>query len=291
VSRTPDSHELVRSYLSDLDAALRGVPAAQARELKEQITAHLEDALPPEASDEQVTTVLGRLGSPADLAADLGQAGVTPPAALGLTGAWLRRRLAQVRRRTWIVAGVIVALAGIATGYLIFYVAPGPLQFSGTAGWWYQQDATRAVDTTADGASQTTVPIRFGHRQAFAISIYNPTGVTQTILGPAYGPNMPLNGPGSSEGIVQIGVALPYLNVAGSGFGKILGFTLPGAIPPHQARIVRVLWISNVCVGNGGEISTDALGLRVRVGWFIRNEIIPLDQGWGVAGTSRGTCE
>jgi hypothetical protein len=267
------------------------VPAARARELKEQIAAHLEDVLPPEASDEQVTAVLGRLGSPDDLAADLGQAVVTPRAALGLTGTWMRRRLAQVRRRTWIVLSVIVALAGIATGYLLFYVASAPLQFGGTAGWWFQQDSRRSVDTTADGASQTTVPIRFGHRQAYAISIYNPTGVTQTILGPAYGPNLPLNGPGSAEGIVQIGVAVPYLNVAGSGFGKILGFTLPGAIPPHQARVVRVLWISNVCVGKGGGISTDALGLRVRVGWFVRNEIIPLDQAWGVEGTSRGPCE
>src|SRR5215469_3315975 len=123
VSRTSHGHELVRSYLSDLDTALRDVSAARARELKEQIAAHLEDALPPEASDEQVTAVLGRLGSPDDLAADLGQAVVTPRAALGLTGTWMRRRLAQVRRRTWIVLGVIVALAGIATGYLLFYVA------------------------------------------------------------------------------------------------------------------------------------------------------------------------
>ena len=32
--------------MSQLDAALRRVPAAQARELREQITAHLDDALP-----------------------------------------------------------------------------------------------------------------------------------------------------------------------------------------------------------------------------------------------------
>ena len=32
-------HRLARDYLAELDAAMRGMPAAQARELKEQITA------------------------------------------------------------------------------------------------------------------------------------------------------------------------------------------------------------------------------------------------------------
>lgn len=33
--RTSHGHELVRSHLRELDAAVRGVPAAQARELKD----------------------------------------------------------------------------------------------------------------------------------------------------------------------------------------------------------------------------------------------------------------
>lgn len=44
MSGTALDHWLVRAYLRELDAALRGVPAAQARELTEQITAHLEVA-------------------------------------------------------------------------------------------------------------------------------------------------------------------------------------------------------------------------------------------------------
>ena len=48
MSGTSIDHELVRDYLRALDAALRGLPAAQARELKDQITTHLDDALPPD---------------------------------------------------------------------------------------------------------------------------------------------------------------------------------------------------------------------------------------------------
>jgi len=284
--RTALDHELVRSYLSELDAALRGAPVAQARELREQITAHLNDALPPDADDEQITAVLGRLGSPAELAADAGQAEVPPLAALGMTRAWLRRRLARVRRRTWTVVGLIVVLAGTVTGYLIYFLAPGPLQFNGASAWWYQQDSTHEVTSFADGATQTTVPLRFGQRQGFFISIYNPTGVTQTILGPAYGSNVP-DTLGTTIG--QISVSVPNRTIDRGGTTRSIMFTLPGVIAPHQIRLLRVLWISDACISGGTE-SIDQLSLRVRIGWFTRTEIIPLDQAWALTGPSHGSC-
>ena len=52
MSGTALEHPLVRGYLRDLDTALRGLPAAQALELREQITAHLDDALGPDAGDQ-----------------------------------------------------------------------------------------------------------------------------------------------------------------------------------------------------------------------------------------------
>ena len=57
-------HRLVRDYLRELDKAMRGLPDTQARELKEQITAHLDDALQPDAGDHEVAATLRRLGSP-----------------------------------------------------------------------------------------------------------------------------------------------------------------------------------------------------------------------------------
>ena len=42
-------HLLVAGYLRDLDAALADLPAAAAAELAEQLRAHLEEALTPDA--------------------------------------------------------------------------------------------------------------------------------------------------------------------------------------------------------------------------------------------------
>jgi uncharacterized membrane protein len=63
---------LVREYLRELEAAFAQLPAGQASELREQITAHISDALPRDAADEQVAAMLARLGSPAELAAEGG---------------------------------------------------------------------------------------------------------------------------------------------------------------------------------------------------------------------------
>jgi uncharacterized membrane protein len=70
MSGTALDHRLVRDYLRELDAAMRGLQAAQARELREQLAAHLDDALPPDAGDDEVAATLRRLGSPADLSAE-----------------------------------------------------------------------------------------------------------------------------------------------------------------------------------------------------------------------------
>jgi hypothetical protein len=78
MSGTVLGHRLVRGYLRELDAAMRGLPAAQARELREQITAHLDDALGPDAGDQEVAATLSRLGSPAGLAAEAGAASGSP---------------------------------------------------------------------------------------------------------------------------------------------------------------------------------------------------------------------
>jgi hypothetical protein len=215
------------------------------------------------------------------------QAGAAPLAARATRGARLRHRLARVRRRTWSVVGVIVVLAAIATGYLSYFLALGPLEVAGASGWWYPQDYNRAVTTTANGATQTTVSLRSGQRQGYFVSIDNTTGVTQTILGPAYGPNVPLDSPGSAT--VQIGVSVPNPNIEDGGTSRSVRFTAPSVIPPGQIRIVRVLWTSNIC-SDGGTTSIDTLALRVRVGWFTRTEIIPLNQAWAVTGVSHGPC-
>ena len=76
-----------------------------------------------------------------------------------------RAWLVRVSRRTWIKFGAAVVVTGIVAGYLVFYLAAGSLEVGPQSRWWYRQDYTREVTTIADGATQTTVPIRSGQRQ------------------------------------------------------------------------------------------------------------------------------
>jgi hypothetical protein len=106
MSGTVLDHWLVRDYLCELDAAMRGLPPAQAYELKEQITAHLDDALLPDADDYEVAATLSRLGSPADLAAEAGASS----ASSGLRFALSSWRLATVIAVIAVTAAVLGAL-------------------------------------------------------------------------------------------------------------------------------------------------------------------------------------
>lgn len=61
---------MVRDYLARVDDALADLPHREARELRDQIAAHIEDALPPDADDHQVGVLLERIGSPEEIAAE-----------------------------------------------------------------------------------------------------------------------------------------------------------------------------------------------------------------------------
>ena len=102
MSGTVLDHRLVRDYLCELDAAMRDLPTAQVHELKEQIIAHLDDALQSDADDQQVAATLNRLGSPADLAAEAG-------AASGSSG--LRFALSSWRLAVVIAIPTVIAAA------------------------------------------------------------------------------------------------------------------------------------------------------------------------------------
>ena len=281
-------HRLVQDYLRELAAATRGLPGDQARELRDQIAAHLDDALRPDADDDEVAAALSRLGAPADIAAE---AGAPVPAASARSAPGLARALlTAVRPRTWIVAGLAVILVAAGAGYSDHYLSAGPLQYSNGGDWWYQQDVRHQDIVSTLTATQNTTPIRSGQRQGYVISIFNPTGVTETIVGDASGPRG-WNSPGS--GTEQLAVSSSYTDIANGVTGRNaaagLRFTLPVAIPPLQTRLVRVLWTSDLCLGQGEANGIHTLALRVRVGWFTRTEIIP-QQAWYLLGPSRGHC-
>jgi nitrate/nitrite sensing protein/HAAS domain-containing protein len=126
MSGTALDHRLVRDYLRDLDKAMRGLPDTQARELKEQITAHLDDALQPGAGDDEVTATLSRLGSPADLAAEAGAASGSSGPGLALSGRRVRWRLAAIIAVPAVIAAVLGALQ--ISGDVSSYAASGRVQ-------------------------------------------------------------------------------------------------------------------------------------------------------------------
>jgi Nitrate and nitrite sensing len=107
MSGTALDHRLVREYLRELDTAMRGLPAAQARELTEQITAHLEDALGPDAGDQEIAAILNRLGSPAGLAAEAGAGAGAEATAGTASGSSAPRCAPGGSRMRWRLASVI----------------------------------------------------------------------------------------------------------------------------------------------------------------------------------------
>jgi hypothetical protein len=297
MSGTALGHRLVRDYLTQLDVALGGLPLAKARELRNQIAAHLEEALPPDASDEQVAAELHQLRRPADRAREAGAAsGVGAAVAAATRRGWVR--IIKSRPRTkLIVALLALVLATAATFLSLFLSAPLP-DNAGQFAWWYPQDSRHQVDSVADGAQQTTVRIRSGQWQGFAIGIYNTSDLTETIIGPPTGDNVAWDSPNGGPTQPWIEVSAPDRAIANGGFIRSVAFdSLPVSIPPHQYRLLRITWITDLCILGGtkssnmlndGYTAIDSIYLRVRVGWFTRTDVIPLDQAVALAGPSHG---
>jgi hypothetical protein len=277
MSDTVLEHPLVREYLRELDRASLTLPAAQARELREQIAAHLDEALPPGATPEQVSDEIDRLGDPRTLAA-----AAAGPASRTLA-ARARVRLARVRWWTWAALAVLVPALGTGAGFLISMNSAPALIASGEIGWLYPADRDVQVETTADAVTQTAVPYRFGQRQGIMVNLVNESDWTQQIVG--IGPRWTF---GSLPGTAQVSVESgPDLNVVGiPAAGTRSDFALPGVIPPHSARLVHVSWISDMCYGAGAGggpgsgIIVDHITLEVRVGLITKTEDIPLQQAF-----------
>jgi hypothetical protein len=275
MSETVLEHPLVRGYLRELNIACAYLPLAQARELREQIAAHLDEALPPSASDNEVQAELARLGSPRSLAGDA--AGPQPRT----IARRLRIRLGRVSWRGWVSVVVIVALAGSALAYTLL-AYNGQLNEGAVSGWYYPQDGKHSVWTQAGGGTQNTVPERFGQQQGFEITIVNNSDFTQTVVGLTQY-SLPFKS-------VQVAVGSGTLVDTGGSSAGPIRWSLPGSIPPHGYRMLRVLWTSNTCQVAGSTLAIKALMLTVRVGIFTRTEEVPLLDWWAMAADKSSSC-
>jgi hypothetical protein len=252
MSDTVLGQPLVREYLRALDEACATLPYDQARELHEQITGHLEEALPPGTSDAEVRAELDRLGRPRAIAA--AAAGPVPPTA----GRKLRNRLGRVRWWTWAVTGLVIAVLGTGSGFLTSMNTAPQLIASGEIGWLYPADQSVAVITTAGDVTQTAVPYRFGQQQGIVAELVNDSDWTQRITGVA-----PDWGFGALPGESQVTTV---------------------AVPPHSSRLVHVWWTSNECMGANGGVGRPDIELLARVGTITRTEDIQLQDSFLLTG-------
>jgi hypothetical protein len=284
MSDTAHDHPLVRDYLRRLDLAFASLPAERAKELREQITAHLDDELQPGASNGDVTEALHRLGTPTELAAEA-RSNLAPVATASDAAHWLRSAIARRTWKFWTILSALMLAAGVLSWNIIsIQTAPILLPGSGGFGWWYPQDDAHSATSMADGAQQWTVPIRYGQRQGLFVTIYNPSSWTQTVLG--YAPSSPVS-PGSVN--AQLSISKQDYSHGWEGDPLTDQYGLPVSIPPGQVRFLRIIWTSNICEINA-EGGIDEVKLRVRVGWVTRTENVSLLYGFFLSGEGQKTC-
>jgi hypothetical protein len=265
-SRTAAAHPRVTEYLRQLDAVLRRVPSRRAAELREQITTHIEDALAPGASDEEVAEVLAGLGRPLDLAnAAVATAGKRPwPARVG----W----------QTWVFGtAVILAIAGV-IGYRHVMLSAAPIEGGVDSIWLYHPDRNSSVDATADGRRQTTVLVRPGQQQGIAVELFNPSDQAQTVLGP-----IGSLGPACSNWHFSVSAEEPDRIGFFEPLSPAMHYAPTRTIPPHRTRVLRIEWRSaRGCLVNGSGAGFDQVTLRVRVGLLTRTETVDLAMDWSL---------
>jgi hypothetical protein len=267
-------HPEVREYLRLLDLATASLPGPQARELREQISAHLEDALSAAASGEEVRAELRRLGPPRGLAWEA--EGPLPHPALTRLG----RRLRRVRWWAWTAIAVIVAAVVTWAAFMISMDSAPPLT-GRPYGWLYPQDQKHAVNTSAFTTFQSTVQVRLHQQQGIGVYVANSSDWTVTVLGPD--PHwIPIGWDSPVRVLVETG---PHLD-QGGGPLKSASFVSAGSIPPHSLRLLKLVWTSEGCQQKGGSSIIDELTLQVRVGIVTRTETIPLNPVFALEGTA-----
>ncbi|MHB8489613.1 MAG: DUF1700 domain-containing protein [Candidatus Dormibacteria bacterium] len=286
MSSVAERDDRVGAYLNELERALRVLPAPQATELMEQITAHLDEALPPGSAEETVAAALRRLGSPAKLAAEAKTTvrldDGAPEVARSRSPSWpLRHRYG---RRGWGAIAACLALVCVLTTLLGLYIATPSLSVGGFSAWWSPQDQARAVSSSTLGAAATTVPARRAQWQGFVVEVENSSSSAQTVLGMAPSSTNSPTGLVGMAGVtdVTVGVSTYSNDTGASPEFQSLHFTTGQTIEPGQYRFLRVMWMTDPCrlSSGAGTTGTDQLNLDVQVGWFSREEHLTLDPGW-----------
>ncbi len=289
MTATALDHPLVRAYLEQLNRALVRLPTGEAAELRQQIHAHLREALPDEPDEAAVRPVLDGLGSPADLvreAATLRAASVPS----------LRERLGRIspRARVAVLSVIVVVTAVIVTSVVLIggRTRAGALVCLCGVGWSDPRDSHAQVTTEANDNTQMTVPMRTDGTQGIDVWIQNPTHVTQTVLGLPTEDDGARIGPfGPTDSRKHYRLRMTTSGGPNSGMtSRGLSGHFPMAIPPGGERTVRLQWSGLTCYSPGITVLINEVALKVRAGGSTRVETIQLGMTFGVQATRTLPC-
>ena len=114
--------ELIRRYLARLDEAASGMPADRRRELIDEISAHIDEAMAAQpAPPGGAATVLDQLGSPEEIvrAAGAGLPGAVPAGAGSPLGA-----VEIIAILALLIGGIILPVVGWLVGVVLLWMSP-----------------------------------------------------------------------------------------------------------------------------------------------------------------------
>jgi hypothetical protein len=179
------------------------------------------------------------------------------------------RRRWTARRLVALIAAIVVVAAGaITTTVLVRHYRNAPILECQCSLVWDAVDVNHEKDSSAAGYTQATVPARPNTRQAFYVGIFNPSKVTQTILG------LPRDESGT---IYRPRIGVSTRRLEGTKLVETQLHYAPGpvSLAPDQEAVLRFS-LHATCIEPGGTVYWTDLDLRVRVGAFIRTESVDL---------------
>ena len=177
---------------------------------------------------------------------------------------------------------MIVALVVGGGVYLHSVLSAASLTQGGIGSWWFPQDQNARGSTTSAATSRRSRCRNAGdgNRESWW-AIHNNSDWTQTIVG--LGGAWAQSGPFSP---VLLAVGSDPVVDEGGAWSDRTHWDLPGSIPPHSYRLLRILWTSRICNCPGGSTIIQDVTLRVRVGLITRTEDLQLQTAWAITGTS-----
>ena len=176
-----------------------------------------------------------------------------------------RRRPRRLLIGLLVAVGVIAAGAVTAVSVSLHYLhAPGLVT---DGGGWLPPDNAHVQSIRAGQYSASVVTPRPGHSQTFEMTLYNPSSVSQTVLGLTEGADL-----GSAETTAEPEHLTISTKPRSPDDAAVTYSSKPVVIPPHRQFSLRLTHDTGHNWAPCRSEYWDGLSLQVRVGAFTRTE-------------------